>query len=319
MKKKLSIIFTLISSAIFAIHIFNKIVSITSSLDNKLNTSKGSFYEWRFGRIFYTKQGSGSPILLVHDLDSCASAHEWIKITNKLSKTNTVYTIDLLGCGRSDKPNITYTNFMFVQLISDFISNIIKEKTDIITSSYSFPIITMTTIYNKELINKILVSNPIELSVLNKIPTKRHLIIKHIIKSPIIGTFFYNINNKKIDIKKKFYSTFYSNSDAVDSNDINIYYESAHMNNSESKFLYASIFSNYLNINILHALQTMDNSIYIISSEDDFYLSIAQEYKKLIPSIEIAIIKGTAKYPHLENPKCFLEQISIFFDEQLDT
>ena len=60
----------------------------------------------------------------------------------KLEKTNTVYTIDLLGCGRSDKPNITYTNYLYVQLIDNFIKDVIKEKTDVVAtgSSVSFTV-----------------------------------------------------------------------------------------------------------------------------------------------------------------------------------
>lgn len=52
------------------------------------------------------KTGTGKPILLIHDTDSGASGEEWAKVAKKLAKNNTVYTIDLLGCGRSDKPSI---------------------------------------------------------------------------------------------------------------------------------------------------------------------------------------------------------------------
>ena len=49
---------------------------------------------------------------------------------------HTVYTIDLLGCACSEKPGVTYTNFVYVQVICDFIRNVIGEKTDVITSGF---------------------------------------------------------------------------------------------------------------------------------------------------------------------------------------
>ena len=49
-------------------------------------------------------------------------------------RKNTVYTLDLLGCGKSDKPNFTYTNFLYVQLVTDFINNVIGEKADVIVT-----------------------------------------------------------------------------------------------------------------------------------------------------------------------------------------
>ena len=43
---------------------------------------------------------------LIHDLDPTASSYEWKAVTKKLAENHTVYAIDLLGCGRSEKPNM---------------------------------------------------------------------------------------------------------------------------------------------------------------------------------------------------------------------
>lgn len=55
----------------------------------------------------------------------------------KLEKHYTVYTIDLLGCGRSDKPYLTYTNYLYVQLLTDFIHDVIGERPDVVTTGNS--------------------------------------------------------------------------------------------------------------------------------------------------------------------------------------
>ena len=102
-------------------HIVNRFVYYMSTIDEMLSDENAEYYDWRFGRICYHKTGSGSPLLLIHDLNVCSSSYEWNQIVDQLSKTNTVYTIDLLGCGRSDKPYLTYTNYLYVQLITDFI------------------------------------------------------------------------------------------------------------------------------------------------------------------------------------------------------
>lgn len=66
-----------------------------------------------------------------------ASGYEWNAIEKQLATEHTVYTIDLLGCGRSEKPDITYTNFVFAQLLCDFAKNVIREETDVIASGFS--------------------------------------------------------------------------------------------------------------------------------------------------------------------------------------
>ena len=69
--------------------------------------------------------------------ESLQSSMEWDKVIDTLSREHTVYTIDLLGCGKSDKPAITYTCYLYVQLLTDFIRDIIGEKTDIVATGAS--------------------------------------------------------------------------------------------------------------------------------------------------------------------------------------
>ena len=112
-------------------------------MKENLSSHPGHYNDWKHGRIYYTKTGSGAPLLLIHDLHPASSSYEWSRMMKKLEKTNTVYTIDLLGCGRSDKPNITYTNYLYVQLMNEFISNVINEKTDVIATGDSLSFVVM--------------------------------------------------------------------------------------------------------------------------------------------------------------------------------
>ena len=126
MKKNIRHFFLLSALAAGTIYGINTFIDATAGVRKYLNTTSGRFFEWRYGNIFYTKQGKGTPVLLIHDLHPASSCAEWEKIVKKLEKEHTVYTLDLLGCGRSDKPNFTYTNYMYVQLITDFVKKIIE-------------------------------------------------------------------------------------------------------------------------------------------------------------------------------------------------
>ena len=142
-KKNLKTCTILTGLTVASMHIVNRFVYYMSTIDEMLSDKDAEYYDWRFGRICYHKTGSGSPLLLIHDLNVCSSSYEWNQIVDQLSKTNTVYTIDLLGCGRSDKPYLTYTNYLYVQLITDFIKHIIGEKTDIIAMGESGSFVLM--------------------------------------------------------------------------------------------------------------------------------------------------------------------------------
>ena len=66
-----------------------------------------------------------------------------------------VYTIDLLGCGRSEKLNMTYTNYLYVQLISDFIKSEIGHRVNVIATGEAASIPVMACANNPELFDPV--------------------------------------------------------------------------------------------------------------------------------------------------------------------
>lgn len=316
--KKLITLASIGGLSLTVIHFINKFISYSSTLDDLLSEDEEKTYNWRFGDIFYTKEGEGKPLLLIHDLTSCSSRYEWNQLRKDLSKEYTVYTIDLLGCGRSDKPNLTYTNFLYVQLICDFIKNVIKDKTDMIVSGNAGSIGLMSALNDDSIINQIILINPQNLEELSKIPTKRAKTAKFILDMPIIGTMIYNIIHSKENISAQLITEGFYNPANVSEDIVKAYYEAAHNNHGYSKYLFSSIQSQYMNANILHCLRKLDNSIYILASDGDpENLANAKTYKDIMPSIEIIELSNVKQLPHLESPVKVLEQIKILFAEKM--
>ena len=315
MKHKIKTFSILTLATLVTIHLINKILFGLSTVKGLLIKSENQYYEWRFGKIRYTKKGSGNPILLLHNLTCGSSIYEFHKIIDDLSKTNEVYALDLLGYGLSDKPNLTYTNFLFVEMINDFIKNIIGKKTDIITSGDTSSIAIMACHNNPEIINRMLFINPQSLYEINQIPSKQSKLLKFLIETPIIGTFIYNIISQKSSIKNSFTSSYFYDPTLIDDNDITHYLESAHTQGYQSKYSFASYISKYTNINILHALKEINYSMYIIGGKEiDTIDTIIDNYTYYNSSIESTVVKRTKQLPHLESPHDTLVQIHTFLN-----
>lgn len=314
-KKKLATYTLLTITAGTAIHFINRFINTSAISNNLLKVKFDDYYHWRFGNIYYEKIGKGDPILLIHDLNTCSSSYEWNKIVSALSKTNTIYVLDLLGCGRSEKPDVTYTNFLYVQLINDFIKNVIKEKTDVIATGQSSAIAIMTAAHNEEIIDKIMMINPVSFKDLYKNPTSKTKLLKQLINLPIIGTLLYNILINKKKLQETFSKDYFYNSSKFNDRDIDTYFESAHLNNTDSKYLFASMISRYTNANVLNCMKKLKNSIFILTGNaNSQYENIAKEYQKELASIELVGIEKTKYLPHMEDPKSVIEQIQILFD-----
>lgn len=304
MKKSTKRILFAVGTSIATIYAYNKFIESTATKKNLLNKENGDYYSWKLGNVFYTKAGTGSPLLLIHDTNSSASSAEWSKIVHRLEKKHTVYCVDLLGCGRSDKPSIEYTNYLYVQLISDFIKDIIQEKTSVIATNMSVSFVVMANHMNPTLFDKLIFINPVSLEQLNIIPDKLSKIKKRIIELPFVGTFIYNLMHNASRIDDSFRNVFFEKPQLISSIMEETYYEAAHMNGSNGRYLYSSILGNYFNNPISHAVKKLDSPTLIIGSKErKRYSLILDDYHKLNPNLDILRITHGNLYPHMEIPE----------------
>lgn len=303
----------IISSALlFTTWGINKLIFLRAGMKDMLFCENKHQYSWRFGNIFYTKKGSGSPLLLIHELKCTASADEWKSLINQLSKNHTIYALDLIGCGRSEKPKMTYTNYIYVQLINNFIKDVIGAKTDVITSGSSSNIAIMGCYSEPDLYRRIMMVNPSSMKDMAKYPKTNHKTLKYLVELPLIGTTIYNIANSHGTIFKEYKKkTLYP--DIHTQKDVDTMYESSHLGGPSARYLYASERSHFTNINMLHALKKLNHSMCIIGGKDlkDIEHTI-EDYVSINPSIETELVDNCKQYPHIEQTDAFSALCSIY-------
>lgn len=303
MKKSTKKLLFFSSAALLGMYAYNRFVEETATKKNMLPTEDGAYFQWNQGNIFYTKSGKGKPVFLLHDTNPESSSIEWSKIRKKLQKTNTVYTIDLLGCGLSDKPGISYTSYLYVQLINSFIREVIKEKADIVASNMTAPSVIMANHMNPEMIGKMIFINPAPMNLLDLTPTTTSKTKQILINLPLVGTFIYNVMMNPKFIDKKFREIYYEKQHLISSKTEDAYYEAAHIDNSKGKYLYSSLIGRYMNTNIRRAVKKLDKPIYLICSREiKNNTKTIEEYCKYNSNTEVTYISNCKLYPQLENP-----------------
>lgn len=291
------------SVATASVYGINEVIN-TLATSKKLNEQRvGAYYPSKFGDIFYSEAGQGKPVLLIHDLHHDNSSMEWSKIIPMMSDNLKVYALDLLGCGKSDKPDMTYTNFMYVQLIEGFIKKIIKEKTDIVVTGDSFPFALMAKKTNPDLIGKIIAINPADLRKQVKIPNKTSKLAADILGLPIAGPFIYNMMNKQEETDFLFNQKYFYDKSQITQDLKDYYYESAHYKNSGGRFLLASQAGRYTNLDVRKTIKEMKDIIILASRNRAQSTFIINEYINLNPQIEVNYLSSVKMLPQLECPE----------------
>lgn len=312
-KNKVMTLLALSAGGAAATALFNKYIKFSAVSKNLMSEAHPLCYKWRLGNIHYTKTGNGKPLVLVHDLNFSSSGYEWSLLIDKLKQNYTVYTIDLLGCGRSEKPNLTYTNYLYVQLICDFIKSEIGHRTNIIATGESAALAIMACNNSPELFDQLMLINPDSLMNCSQIPGKNAKLYKLILDLPIIGTLLYHIASSRNLIEEAFEEKYFYNPYSAKPIYIDHYFESAHLGECP-KAVFSSMECKFTKCNIINALKKIDNSIFIVGgAEVPCIADNIEEYKLYNSAIESSIITKTKYLPQLETPAKLLDVISMFF------
>lgn len=103
----------------------------------KIPTVPGAYWKWRGHSIYYLHAGSRQPqrppLLLIHGFG--ASTDHWRKNVADLATDFDVWAIDLLGFGRSAKPDQRYSGDLWRDQLHEFITEVIGEPAILVGNS----------------------------------------------------------------------------------------------------------------------------------------------------------------------------------------
>ncbi len=302
-KRKLLKRIGITTAAAGAVYGVNRLVFFMSTMKELLTAKEKLYYSWRFGNIYYSKKGEGKPVLLIHNLVPSGSDCEWRAIVDELAENRTVYTIDLPGCGRSQKEKMVYTNYLYVQAVNDFVKHVIKAKTDIITSGDSSSIAVMACHSEPSLYGRFIFINPESLDHMVKRPKAWQKGLSYMVQLPLIGTLYYVLVNSKWKIRKDFENKYYYDRSKIAPGMIDMFYEAAHLGGFAARFACASQIGYYTRINVVYALKQIDHSMYIIGGKElEGMDETIAGYTHFNPAIEAVQIEAAKGMPHMEKP-----------------
>lgn len=169
----------------------NLVFGKAKALGNTLG-GEGRFWPGPYGDVFYTRQGKGRAVVLVHGLYAGASGYEWRKNFDALSEHFNVYAPDWLGFGLSDKPRIRYTADMYVAQLTQFLREVVTEPVDIIASSLGAAYAVQAAHDAPDAVQSLMLVCPTGMRHLADAPGAKAEALFQLLRSPLLGTTAYN-------------------------------------------------------------------------------------------------------------------------------
>ena len=113
----------------------------------------------RDGELFYRFGGQGEPLLLLHSLG--VSSEAWRCVTEPLSSKFSLYAIDLMGHGDSDKPDKNYEIYDYAESIVEFMDVLGINQARVVGNSIGAMIsVEMSASFPQRVVKQVLAGCP---------------------------------------------------------------------------------------------------------------------------------------------------------------
>jgi pimeloyl-ACP methyl ester carboxylesterase len=167
----------------------------------------GHYWQWRNQSIFYVKAGKKQrdrpPLLMVHGFG--ASTDHWRKNLAGLQENFEVWAIDLLGFGRSAKPDSVYSGDLWRDQLHDFIAEVIGQPALVVGNSLGgYACLCVAADYGEVVAGAILINSagPFSRNFPEKQPNSFQKVIRSLLLSPIISYGIFQFVRRRSAIRK---------------------------------------------------------------------------------------------------------------------
>ena len=274
-------------------------------LPNLVGGEEGTF-DWRGHRLAWTMRGAGPPLLLVHSIGIWSWSHEWRRNVDALAQGYTVYTLDLLGFGRSERPATSYAARLYVALIADFARRVIGRPTALVAAGLSGA-------YAVELAAADPASYPVLVLVappgLTRLRTRSSAgddVGRQLVAAPVLGTAAWNARVTRAALARALDAAYYRD-DRVTGDMLDVAFATTHQ--PGAKYAPAAWLAHQLNLDVRRALRRLLPPTLLVwgaqaerhPAEESF------GWRAVKRDLKVAILDGAGDVPHEERAAEFNE------------
>ena len=258
-------------------------------------------YSWRDGEISYAVRGTGTPLLLLHGIYATACGYEMRRVFAPFAERYRVYCPDLIGFGLSDRPAINYTPPVFMQMIRDFVQDVIGRSCVVVASSLTAAYVIQLAFDHPGLFRRLVLALPTGLEQLaDRSPTKAKAAGYAVLKSRVVGEAAFNALVSKPSLRYHLEKQSYHDPAAVTDEMVEYYHVAAHQKNA--RYAPAAFVAQQLNLPVRHAFANLTQPTLVVWGANAMIapLKYAQTFRHVNHRARVEILDRCGAVPHDE-------------------
>jgi len=279
-----------------------------------LSGGEGLRYRWRDGELAYTAAGDSSspPLLLVHGVYAGASSFEFRENFLELSRRFRVYALDLLGCGRSGRPDLPYAPEDVAAQVEDFAREEIGARTHLVASSLSAALVVPAVVRSPRLFGQLVLICPTGLGSLDRPSGRLGDAVYGLFRVPVLGDALYNAIVSRPGIRYYLGNIAYHDKKFVTGDLVEDYYRTSHQ--PGAKHFPAAFVSGKLNLGLTDLWTRVPQKSLLVWGQEAKSVppTEAHNFTRRNPRAELKVFRDAALLPHDERAETFNEEVRRF-------
>lgn len=277
--------------------------------DNSALGGEAHFFEWKQGKVFFKSSGTenrGRPLIFIHGVGAGASSFMWRKNFDALAGEFSVYALDLLGFGLSDKPATAhYSAELYVELIADFIREVTGGPANVIASSVGAAYAIRVADEQPDLVSSLVLNAPTGANKLSSRPGMAGAAFYGLLQSPVLGTSFYNVMASERSIRDYAREHLFFDQNRVSDRLVSNLYATSHQ--AGAQYAIAAFLSGYLNTDTRAAFARLQQPVILVWGKQDTTSPVEQGLAllNLNPKARLEVFDRCRMMPEQEYPERF--------------
>jgi pimeloyl-ACP methyl ester carboxylesterase len=268
-------------------------------------------YSWRFGEIAFQRLGAGPAVVLVHSIGPGHDGTQWRRAAEILAERHTVFVPDLLGFGRSDKPRIAYDGELYIQLLSDFLADVVRERAALVAAGLPAAYAVQIGVDEPEALSALGLVVPLGIELHGEEPDLKDAVVHRALRLPIVGTSALNVYTSRSGIAHHLRET-YGAEDQVDATLVDHHYRSSHQPGAHGPL--AAYVAGYLNHSVEAVLPRLTAPTWIAWGRraKSPEVETADLWLHHLPNGELEVFEPAGNLPQAEVPTAFCKKLETF-------